>query len=123
MNAATPSASLAKPKARVSLLEEAYSLFPDTLASKVDAANVSCGRLMSRMNRINVLCAGLSTVMRIIAGSQVAGDFYEPEDPDSEVPLSAGTVASLASLSAEVLDMVAGEIDGAANWYGSKVEA
>lgn len=117
MSAANPAVS----QARVSLLEATYPLFSDALVSKVDAANVSCDRLMSRLNRINVLCADLSTVMRIIAGNQVAGDFHDPEDPDSESPLSAGTVASLASLSAEVLDMVAGEIDGAANWYGSKV--
>ena len=121
MNAANPSASFAQPQVRTSLLEATYPIFSDALVSKVDAANVSCDRLMSRLNRINVLCAGLSTVMRIIAGNQVAGDFYDVEDPDSEVPLSAGTVASLASLSAEVLDMVAGEIDSAANWYGSKV--
>ena len=117
MSAANPPVS----QVRTSLLEATYPLFSDVLMIKADAANVSCARLMSRLNRINVLCAGLSTVMTIIAGNQVAGDFHDPEDPDSEPPLSAGTVASLASLSAEVLDMVAGEIDDAANWYGSKV--
>lgn len=121
MNAPILPASLAKTQARTSLFEASYPLFPDALVSKADAAHVSCGPLMNRLNRINVLCAGLSTVMRIIAGNQVAGDFYEPEDPDSEVPLSVTAIASLASLSAEVLDMVAGEIDGAANWYDSKV--
>lgn len=102
---------------RQSHLEKNYGQFHD---KTIDAANKSrpgSGSLMRDLNRMFSICTGLATVMRIASGNDVLEDFHEPDDSNSEPPLSSGAINTLTTMAAAVCDLLADEISRSADHF------
>ena len=107
---------------RQSHLEKTYGQFHD---KTIDAANKSrpgSGGLMRDFNRMFAICTGLATVMRIASGNDVMEDFHDPDDSDSEPPLSRGAINTLTTMAAAVCDVLADEISRSADHFNGSGE-
>jgi hypothetical protein len=95
---------------RKSHLEMTYGQFHDETIDAADKARFGTGGLMRDLNRICTICSGLAAVMRIVSGNDVLADFHDPDDADSEPPLSRGAINSLVSMTAAVCEGMANDI-------------
>jgi hypothetical protein len=85
---------------RESLLEMTYGQFRDRT---IDAAD-------------------LATVMRIASGNDVLNDAYDPDDADSEPPLSSAAINSLTTMTAAVCEWIADDISRTADDFNAQGE-
>ncbi|MDB5911194.1 MAG: hypothetical protein JWP34_5311 [Massilia sp.] len=101
-------AEIANP--RESHLEMDYGQFYDPAIEAADAAHPGAGSLMRKLNRIFSICNGMATVMRIASGNDTLMDFYDPDDADSEPPLSRAAINSLTTMTAAICEWIADDI-------------
>lgn len=101
---------------RVSHLENDYGQFHDRT---IQASGVD-GRLMTDLNRIYQICSGLGAVLRIVSGNPVLEDYFDPDDPESEAPLSARTISQLTNMAAAVCEFISDDIDATAAFFNER---
>jgi hypothetical protein len=107
---------------RESLLEMTYGQFRDRTIDAADLAHAGAGSLMRDLNRIFSVCHGLGTVMRIASGNDVLNDAYDPDDADSEHPLSSAAINSLTTMTAAVCEWIADDISRTADDFNAQGE-
>jgi hypothetical protein len=107
---------------RKSHLEMTYGQFYDPAIQAADAAHPGAGGLMLDLNRIFALCQGLGTVMRIASGNDVLEDFHDPDDVDSEHPLSRAAINSLTTMAATVCEWIADDISRTSDRFNNQGE-
>jgi hypothetical protein len=102
-----------------SVFEDRFEQFTDRLM----ASHFGAAPLMRDLNKMATICAGLGTVLRIVAGSVVAQDNFNPDDPDSAPPLSQGAVCNLVVMAAAVCEQMNDSVCDRADWYKEQVPA
>lgn len=107
---------------RESLLEMTYGQFNDRTIDAADRDRRGAGDLMRSLNRIFSACHGLGTVMRIASGNEVLNDLHDPDDADSQPPLSSAAINSLTTMVATVCEWIAEDISGSADRFNSRGE-
>lgn len=107
---------------RESLLEMTYGQFHDRTINAADAAHPGSGSLMRDLNRIFSICHGLGTVMRIASGNDVVNDAFDPDDANSEPPLSSAAINSLTTMTAAVCEWIADDISRTAGRFNERGE-
>jgi hypothetical protein len=107
---------------RKSHLEKTYGQFYDPAIQAADAAHPGSGNLMRDLNRIFSICDGLGTVMRIASGNDVLMDFHDPDDADSEPPLSRAAINSLTTMAAAVCEWIGDDISRTADRFNGQGE-
>lgn len=95
-----------------SVLEDKFPIFPEDSG----AGNRKTKMLIDDMNRIQVICAGLGAVMRIVGGNSVLQANFDPST-DSEPPLSQTAIDSLTNMAAELLEGISNDIMRRANSF------
>jgi hypothetical protein len=105
---------------RKSHLEMTYGQFYDPTIEAADSAHPGAGGLMRDLNRIFAVCQGLATVMRIASGNDVLADFHDPEDSDSEPPLSRAAINTLTTMTATVCEWLADDISRASDRFNGR---
>jgi hypothetical protein len=107
---------------RQSHLESAPGQFFDRTMKAADIAYPGAGGLMRDLNRVFDICNGLATVMRIVSGNDVLADFHDPEDSDSEPPLSRAAVNTLTTMTATVCEWLADDISRTSDRFNGRGE-
>jgi hypothetical protein len=110
----------AQKNARTSVFEQTFGAFYDStvIAARNDRrAKFNASPLMSDLNQIKTTLAGLGVVMRIVTVNQ---DNFDPEDPNSEPPLSRVAESSLTAMAASILELLAERIEDHASAYNSR---
>lgn len=107
---------------RKSHLEMTYGQFYDPAIQAADAAHPGAGGLMRDLNRIFSICNGMATVMRIASGNDTLNDFHDPDDADSEPPLSRAAINSLTTMVAEVCEWIADDISRTSDTFNGRGE-
>lgn len=113
-------AEIANP--RESLLELKYGQFNDRTIDAADRDRRGAGDLMRDLNRIFSVCRGLGTVMRIASGNDVLNDQHDPDDADSQPPLSSAAINSLTTMVAAVCEWIVEDIGCTAERFNSRGE-
>ncbi|MGZ8339112.1 MAG: hypothetical protein ACXW2U_05305 [Telluria sp.] len=93
-------------RARISYFEKTYAQFDDNIV--LDAAG--SGQLTRDLNRIFSICSGLGVVARFIVGNDVVTDFHDPEDPDSQPPLSRSAINAMTTMIAATCEWICDDI-------------
>lgn len=107
---------------RESHLEKNYGQFHNKTIDAADKSRPGSGSLMRDLNRMFSICTGLATVMRIASGNDVLEDFHDPDDSDSEPPLSGGAINTLTTMAAAICDLLADEISRSADHFNGPGE-
>lgn len=102
---------------RASHFEMTYGQYDDQAIEAANAAHRGGGRRMGDLNRIFSICQGMAAVMRIAAGNDTVADFHDPDDADSEPPLSRAAINSLTTMCAAVCEWIADDISLAADVF------
>lgn len=106
---------------RLALLEDPYHQYPEKLIAQAVAVGVSAAPYLRDLNQVAALTAGLGVVMRIMAGTPVVADQYDPADPNSEPPLSSSAINALANMGAEICELIADNISRSADRLDKQV--
>lgn len=107
----------------VSALESTFGAFYDRTIDEARSdrgAKFNAGRLMSDLNQIKTTVAGLGVVMRIVTSNCVKQDNFDPEDPNSDPPLSPFAEGSLTAMAACICEMLAERIEITADSYNDQ---
>lgn len=107
---------------RKSHLEMTYGQFGDQAIDAADTAHPGAGSLMRDLNRIFSICNGMATVMRIASGNDVLMDFHNPDDADSEPPLSRAAINSLTTMVAAVCEWIGDDISRTSDHFNAQGE-
>jgi hypothetical protein len=107
---------------RQSHLESAPGQFFDPTIKAADIAYPGSGGMMRDLNRIFAICQGLATVMRIASGNDVLADFHDPEDSDSEPPLSRAAINTLTTMTATICEWLADDISHTSDRFNGRGE-
>jgi hypothetical protein len=107
---------------RQSHLESSPGQFFDPTIKAADIAHRGAGGLMRELNRVYAICNGLATVMRIVSGNDVLADFHDPDDANSEPPLSRAAVNTLTTMTATVCEWLAEDISHASDRFNGRGE-
>ena len=100
-------------------LEDRFEQFTDAMM----AAHSTAAPLMRDLNKVATICAGLGTVLRLVAGNVVAQDTYHPDDPGSTLPLSQDAVCNMVAMAAAVCEQLTDNVGERADFYKSRVRA
>lgn len=128
MDATTP-APLDQPMSameRTSVFEETFGAFYDSTVAEARndrRAKFNAAPFMTDLNQIATTLAGLGVVMRIVTANGVSHDNFDPEDMNSEVPLSRVAENSITAMVASVCDLLAQRIGHTASGYNTQVQS
>lgn len=107
---------------RKSHLEDQYGQFYDPAIKAADAAHPGAGSLMRNLNRYFAICNGMATVMRIASGNDTLIDFHDPDDADSEPPLSRAAISSLTTMTAAICEWISDDISRTSDSFNGRGE-
>lgn len=79
--------------------------------------------LMRELAKIHNLCAGLHEVLGICSNNCIMDDQYDPEDSESEPPLSDRSINAMMVMAHEVCGLISGDIGRIADWADKAVSS
>lgn len=117
----TPTSSATAP--RISIFEQTFGSFYDRTIAAAAAEQPMTASLMRELNTVCTVVAGLGQVMRIVTGNGVLEDNHDPEDPNSQPPLSRVAESQLTAMVGAVCEMLCDSIESRADPYNKRVKA
>jgi hypothetical protein len=106
-----------------SMLEDRYEQFPGHVIDLAAAAGMPIEPHLRQLNRIQLLCAGMGTVMRIVSGNQVMAACFDPQDDGTAIPLSVVAIDQLTNMVATMCEGISEEIAASADALRALVSA
>ncbi len=104
-------------------LEDRYEQFPAHVIDLAEAAGTPIEPHLRQLNRIQLLCAGMGVVMRIVSGNPVMAACYDPQDDGTASPLSELAIGHLTNMVATMCEGISEEIIASADALRNRVSA
>lgn len=104
----------------LSALEQDYSLFGKR---DVEEAVRGTRGLLVDLNRMHQVVAGVSVVLRIVAGNSVLEDEYDPVAPAGATPLSKSAIGALTAMAATLCEETRDKLEQRAETYRGEVKS
>lgn len=104
----------------LSPLEQDFSLFGKC---DVEGAVPGTRGLLVDLNRMHQVVAGVSVVLRIVAGNSVLEDEFDPAAPGGAAPLGKSAIGALTAMAATLCEEMRDKLEQRAETYRGEVKS